>query len=195
MLIDLNQHLADLPKRRIVHVGGNVGEEGPLYRSWGSQVIWLEPRPGAAEAIRQRYPDDMVVQAAAGAGCGVVDMHLASNGQSSSLLAPHKHLDEHPEVRFCGTQQVAMVQLDLIVTRADGLVADVQGYEDRVLLGARGLLKSLSWVYLEVNRAELYRECARIETLDELLAGFDRVVTHWEPGHDWGDALWVRRRA
>jgi len=193
MLIDPTAYLAGLPRRRIVHVGGNVGEEGTLYHSWGSQVIWWEPRPDAAAEIRSRYADDLVVEAAAGNGIGITELHLASNGQSSSLLAPVTHLQEHPEVTFAGRLRVAVMPLDLVVSWADGLVCDVQGYEDRVLVGAQRLLSTLSWVYLEVNRAELYRDCAQIATLDALLGDFDRVATHWEPGHDWGDALWVRK--
>lgn len=193
MLIDVRPYLAGRPKARIVHVGGNVGEEGRLYQEWGSQVIWWEPRPDAAAEIRSRYADDLVVEAAAGNSLGVFDMHLASNGQSSSLLEPVTHLREHPEVTFAGRVRVAVMPLDLVVHRADGLVCDVQGYEDRVLVGAQRLLGTLSWVYLEVNRGELYRDCAQIQTLDALLGDFDRVATYWEPGHDWGDALWLRR--
>jgi FkbM family methyltransferase len=192
MLIDLREHLRDLPKHRIVHVGGNVGEEGGLYQEWGSQVIWFEPRHDAAEQIRHRYAEDLVVEAAAGNTFGWHDLHLASNGQSSSLLEPETHLREHPEVRFHGRQRVAVVPLDVVIHRADGLVADVQGYEDRVLVGAQRLISTLSWVYLEVNRAELYRDCARIEALDALLGDFERVATCWSD-HNWGDALWVRR--
>lgn len=193
MLIDPRPYLVGRPKGRIVHVGGNVGEEGRLYQEWGSQVIWWEPRPEAAAEIRSRYADDLVVEAAAGCTVGLMTLNLASNGQSSSLLAPATHLQEHPEVTFTRCMQVVVVPIDMIVHRADGLVCDVQGYEDRVLVGANRLLGSLSWVYLEVNKGELYRDCARIETLDALLGDFERVATHWEPGHDWGDALWVRR--
>lgn len=193
MLIDPNQYLGPLPRRRIVHVGGNVGEEGPLYRSWGSEVIWWEPRPEAADYLRRRYPDDIVVQAAAGEAVTIADLYLASNGQSSSLLEPANHLREHPEVTFKGLERVLIMPLDVIVQKADGLVADVQGYEDRVLAGASKLLDTLTWVYLEVNRADVYCECARIEQLDDMLKAFTRVATQWEPGHDWGDAIWIRR--
>jgi FkbM family methyltransferase len=192
MLINPDQYLGSLPRRRIVHVGGNVGEEGPLYRSWGSQVIWFEPRTEAAQYVRRRYPEDIVVQAAAGETVTIADLHLASNGQSSSLLEPANHLHEHPEVTFTGLERVLVMPLDLVVQVADGLVADVQGYEDRVLAGASNLLDTLSWVYLEVNRADVYRQCARIEQLDAMLPAFTRVATQWEPGHDWGDAIWIR---
>jgi hypothetical protein len=46
----------------------------------------------------------------------------------------------------------------------------------------------------EVNRAELYKGCARIEDLDMFLSqyGFERVETTWDGG-TWGDAFYVKR--
>lgn len=193
MLLDLGKIVRDrgLPTRRVVHVGGNVGEEGELYSRWGSQVIWFEPRPEAALQIRAKYPQHMVVEAAAGAAVGYVGIWLASNGQSSSLLEPESHLDCHPEVTFKRGYEVPVIPVDAVAQETDALVVDAQGYEERVLKGAGKCLEQCSWIYMEVNRGELFRGCPHIERLDEMLHRYRRIKTRWVVGTDWGDALWM----
>lgn len=193
MLIDLAQIVRErrLPVGRVIHVGGNIGEEGELYSSWGSQVIWFEPRADAAMQIRRKYPTHIVVEAAAGATVGFSPIWLASNGQSSSLLRPRAHLELHPEISFERSCEVPVIPVDLVAQESDALVVDAQGYEEYVLEGARKCLGRCQWVYLEVNRAELFKGCPTIERLDELLVRHRRVETRWVLGRNWGDALWV----
>lgn len=191
MLFDPSPLLSGLPRGVVVHVGGGSGEEGQLYRSWGSRVFWVEPRPEGASAIRSRWPGDVVLEAAAGSAGGRGRLLLSSNGVSSSLLEPSGHLIEYPSVSFRGHLEVDVVPLDCVVPFADGLVVDAQGYELEVLRGAVRLLRGLSWVYLEVFREGLYLGCPLVEDLDGFLGGFRRVETSWVGS--WGDALWVRR--
>ena len=51
----------------------------------------------------------------------------------------------------------------------------------------------LDYVISEVNRADVYKNCTRVEQLDELLGSYNlkRVETSWD-GSTWGDALYVR---
>ena len=71
---------------------------------------------------------------------------------------------------------------------------DVQGYELEVFKGATETLRTIDYIFAEVNRAELYKDCASVVELDEFLSnfGFERVETNWE-GITWGDALYVKR--
>jgi hypothetical protein len=70
---------------------------------------------------------------------------------------------------------------------------DVQGYELEVFKGGSEFLNSIDYIMTEVNRAELYKGCARIEELDTFLSeyGFERVETTWDGG-TWGDAFYVK---
>lgn len=195
LLLDLGIMVRDLklPTRRVVHVGGNVGEEGELYSSWESQVIWFEPRPDAALQIRQKYPRHIVVEAAAGSALGYEQIWLASNGQSSSLMKPNVHLDAYPGIAFKRGYDVPVIPVDVIAKETDGLVVDAQGYEESVLDGASNCLERCSWIYLEVNRAELFCGCPNIDRLDEMLSRFWRIETRWVAGMDWGEALWIAK--
>lgn len=197
MLFDLHAALVThhLPARRVVHVGGHRGQEGAVYRQLGSQVTWIEPLPECAAAIQQAYPEHTVVATACGATWGVQPFYVATNEQSSSLLAPKKHLEHYPYIKFAPSRLVPVVPLDAIVQDTDGLVLDVQGAERLVLEGAATLLQRAHWVCAEVNQAELYAQCAQIADLDALLSSFIRVITVWRDGKDWGDAFWVRKPA
>jgi len=169
------------------------GQEGAVYSQWQSRVLWFEPLAVCAAAIQAQYPNDTVITAACGETWGVRPFHVASNEQSSSLLAPKIHLQHYPETVFDSRILVPVVPLDAVITDADGLVMDVQGAEKLVLLGAQRLLQKVQWVYSEVNDAELYTDCAQIGDLDNMLADFVRVITVWRVGKNWGDALWVRK--
>lgn len=193
MIFDPSPFISHLPRAVVAHVGGNFGEERETYRSWGSRVYWWEPRPEAASELRRNCPDDVVVEAAAGESAGRGVMRLSSGGQSSSLLRPTGHLAAYPHISFEGELEVSVLPLDMVVARADGLVVDTQGYEDRVLHGATRLLGGLSWAFIEVYKEDLYEGGARIEDLDSILSGFRRVETVWAGA--WGDALWVREQS
>lgn len=197
MLFDLRAAVEThhLLVRRIVHVGGHRGQEGAVYRKFGSQVTWVEPLPECAAAIQQAYPEHTVVTAACGATWGVQPFYVATNEQSSSLLAPKKHLAHYPNIKFAPSRLVPVVPLDAIVQDTDGLVLDVQGAERLVLEGAPLLVNRAQWVCAEINQAELYDQCAQLTDLDTLLSSFQRVITVWRNGKDWGDALWVRKLA
>jgi hypothetical protein len=66
-----------------------------------------------------------------------------------------------------------------------------------VLKGATEVLRHIEAINVEVNFAELYRDCAQIEDIDDMLksAGFARVATVSIAHPSWGDAFYVRRRS
>ena len=47
----------------------------------------------------------------------------------------------------------------------------------------------------EVNRVDVYKNCAKVDELDEFLKsfGFIRVETTWD-GITWGDALYIKQK-
>lgn len=69
---------------------------------------------------------------------------------------------------------------------------DVQGYELEVLKGGSQTLKTIDYVYTEVNRAEVYKKCAMIEDLTTYLQNFGliKVAEAWHG--DWGDAFYIK---
>lgn len=184
----------------VCHVGAHKGQEITEYLVIGvSSAIFFEPVPENFRILDQvvsKIPNFDAIRIAVGNFDGQIDLNLASNDyQSSSVLEPHLHLREAPQVEFNKVIKVRISTLDRILQGIkvwDLLVIDVQGFELRVLEGAIDTLKSSKYILIEVNRAETYRDCAQVNEIDAFLKihGYRRVLTRW--WSSWGDAFYVR---
>jgi len=185
----------------VLHVGAHLAEECNLYQSAGwSNVTWIEANPDLISDLRKKVEPmgHRVIEAALWHSDNeVLSFSVASNGQSSSLLEFRDHSVLYPEI-------VVDKQLMLKTSRLGTLLKDekppdfcnldIQGAELSALRGFGGMLSGVRAIYTEVNRAELYEGCARINDIDSFLseAGFKRVATRWVLGFGWGDALYLR---
>lgn len=186
----------------ILHVGANVGEEAAVYDEMGiKDVFWVEANSQLIPQLKinaGKY-NHKVMHALAGDVEGLeVELHISNNaGQSSSILELGTHKIAHPEVHYVGSEVMKMIRLDQRSCWGgyDFLNIDVQGAEIKVLKGLGDCLTSFKWVYLEVNKAELYKGCALIGEIDIYLKGFGfkRVETKWAGNTGWGDALYIKR--
>jgi hypothetical protein len=126
-----------------------------------------------------------------------VTFHVANNnGQSSSFLELGTHKQQHPDVSFIKdiamtTKRIDSMELDL--TGIDYLSMDIQGTELMALRGMGDLLRQFKWLYIEVNRAEVYKGCPNVNEVDLFLNGFGfkRVATEW--CGNWGDGFFMKR--
>jgi hypothetical protein len=86
--------LQDLPTakiRGIIHVGAHEAEELDAYEAFGiTQVLWIEANPYKASLLSAKLAGHRQMRlgmfAAAGNDGGVVNLNIANNGQSSSVL-------------------------------------------------------------------------------------------------------------
>jgi len=187
----------------ILHLGADVGQEAEAYhRMWRCPVWWVEARGDAYEQCRRnvaRYRHKVICAALGETAGEKVTMHVASNGQSSSLLPFGTHAVEHPEVTYTGSTEMVTFTVDDLVAqhrvKADFVNLDLQGVELRVLRGALDYLPSARWIYCEVNRAELYEGCDQFTALDDFLSeqGFDLLEMRMYAHTGWGDGIWERR--
>jgi FkbM family methyltransferase len=188
--------------RGIVHVGAHYGQEGAAYASLGvSQLCWIEPQSYAfARLAANAAPGAVLLNCALGERAGTRDLYSSANeGQSSSLLPPKLHLQEHPDVCFTGREQVLvrrLADLPLDFRQFNLLVMDVQGAELEVLKGGESVLHFFDYIIAEVQNIELYENCALLPVLDSWLAnqGFVRDAVEWHTG-SWGDALYIKKAA
>lgn len=194
--------------RGIIHVGAHTGEESTDYKACAiPKVVWVEPWKPAFDTLVSKFQGDSTVTLL---NCAFGDiasdnmpMHVDTTnfGLSSSIMAPKVHLQEYPGIQFNERATVKVRRMDQFAWLRDGsynfLNMDVQGYELKVLQGGPETLKSIDYVYTEVNRAEIYEGCARIEQLDAFLYEFTRAKTFWCEGGErgtWGDALYIRKK-
>lgn len=190
----------NLKIKGVLHIGAHFGQEYNTYEKLGiNNVMFFEPIQSTFNRLKENVGDKAVlVNTALGNMEGEVEMftETINQGQSSSVLQPEYHLVQHPTIQFTGKEKVKMTKLDNFIEEKENynfINVDVQGYELEVFKGGADFLNSIDYIMTEVNRAELYKGCARIEELDEFLGtyGFKRVETTWDGG-TWGDAFYVK---
>ncbi len=176
----------------VIHVGGHVGEEIPLYKKQTNNIHIFEPLEECFTKI------DSTVQkynVALGSKSQKLPFNIASNNQSSSFLTPKTHLTEHKNVIF-NKDNVRLIQINTLdsyeIKDCNFLNLDVQGYELEVLKGATNTLKSIDYIYTEINVKELYENCVQLNELDEFLKDYTRAETKLT-GAGWGEALYIKK--
>ncbi|MBS0312071.1 MAG: FkbM family methyltransferase [Proteobacteria bacterium] len=168
----------------ILDVGANRGQFGRQLRDAGykGRIVSFEPLAAAHEALALASEKDplweVAPQAAIGSENGEIEIHVAGNSESSSVL---NMLDSHaaaaPESVYVGSERVPLRRLDDLAQgylQQDSILfvkIDTQGYEDRVLQGAPNILARAVGLQLELSLVPLY-EGQRLydEMVDELKA-------------------------
>ena len=202
MLLNLDslKEKYDLKIKGVLHIGAHIGQEFQTYERLGiKNVMFFEPLKKTFDRLKENVGDKAIlVNTALGNIEGEVEMftETINEGQSSSVLEPDYHLVQHPTIQFNGKEKVKITKLDNFIDENinyNFINIDVQGYELEVFKGGSEFLNSVDYVMTEVNRAELYKGCAKVEELDQFLNsyGFSRVETTWE-GVTWGDAFYIK---
>lgn len=207
MLMDISTLLPKygVTPRGVIHAGAHDGQEIDEYLRLGFEHgVLFEPQPQLIERLEARLssvPGYRVVGAALGECDGRATLYTetANQGLSASLLKPKDHLVQYPDIQFNGSLEVPVMTLAEYFKTDDlqnynFLNMDVQGAELSVLKGGMPIISALDAIYSEVNRAELYERCARVEQIDTFLLqfGFHRTDTTWF-GNTWGEALYIKR--
>ena len=205
MLLNIHELFAKykMQVHGVIEVGAHWGQEFDAYSLLGvEKFIFIEPCLPAYQVLLNKFSNNPNVKLF---NCACGDMRSTSGmytgptnqGMSNSLLKPKVHLTQHPDVIFNTTEIVNVEKLDdLEFDRIyyNLLNMDCQGFEDRVLIGAKKTLKNINYIYTEVNRLEMYENNAMVEGLDAMLPEFTRVETGWASDyHGWGDALFIRK--
>jgi FkbM family methyltransferase len=195
----INQY--DLKIKGVLHIGAHFGQEYSTYENMGiKNVVFFEPVPETFNRLLENIGDKAIlVNTALGNYNGFVEMNIetANQGQSSSILNPKIHLEQYPHITFNNKIQVSMNKLDDYIENHSNynfINIDVQGYELEVLKGGSEYLKNIDYIMTEVNRDEVYENCAKVDEIDKFLLefGFDRVETNWAGG-TWGDAFYIKK--
>jgi FkbM family methyltransferase len=199
MLLDFNrlrkEHNVDI--KGVIHVGGHIGDELEDYQGIDNLIIF-EPQKhcfdqlyAKAERVGMR---PTLVNKALGNFVGEAEIISDPTGLTGSLLEPGLVVD-YPDIVFSEKFMVDVSTLDEEIGYPhpyNFLNMDVQGYELEVLRGGSQTLKTIDYVYTEVNRAEVYKKCAMIEDLTAYLQNFGliKVAEAWHG--DWGDAFYIK---
>lgn len=189
----------------ILHIGAHNCEELKSYKKYGvknDRIIWIEANPRLVEknkkADRTRIIKNFVC---CETNEGKTKLNIANNGQSSSILELGTHKDSYPSITYNDFVDVNNGRIDTMYERdglpndfANFLNIDIQGAELLALRGMGELIGHFEYVYLEVNREYVYKECALVTEIDDYLSrwNFKRIETEWTDA-GWGDALYMKK--
>jgi len=208
MLLDYNQIKTkyNMNVTGVIHIGGHHGEELDIYIQDPNikAIALFEADPDNFKVLEQKVnsidkQNREIYAIKKGLGPFTCEMTLhretGNKGQSNSVLKPKLHLQQYPGIIFNDSIKIKIDPLDRYECGSvfNLINIDIQGFELEVLRGAKKTLKHIQWIVAEVNRDEVYENCARVEEMDEFLAkyNFKRVETSWA-GITWGDALYVK---
>jgi len=206
MLISVDElhNLWNVRPTGVVHVGAHLAEESSEYErlNW-IPVIWIEAQPALVEELKKKLDPttNSVIEAAVWNKSDVeLKLNVASNSQSTSLLDFGSHEASYPDVTFTESLTVKTKRLDGILSDyvcPNFINLDLQGVELQALEGLGKLIEKFDYIFVEVNKVEVYKQCTLVGSLDTFLdqSGFSRVTTRWVLGRGWGDALYIRKSA
>lgn len=186
----------------VIHIGAHHGQEVISYRQHGiGPIVLIEPCAAAFKILQEKFSTDqqiVLVNYACGAqrGCGHMNVETANKGQSNSLLQPDDHLRQYPDIKFTGREVVEIIPLDELSLHSDRynmINSDCQGFEGEVYKGAKNTLHHIDYIYTEVNKNSVYKDCVLVEDLDNLLSDFKRVETGQWVNDSWSDALYIKK--
>jgi FkbM family methyltransferase len=156
-------------------IGAHVGDRIASFRRLGARVVALEPQPGPARAIRLIHGRDRqvtLIQAAAGEAEGELTLRVNSanptvSTASDAFIRAAEGADGWEGQVWDATVTVPCLTLDQLI-RDHGVPAfakiDVEGFEDRVLMGLSRPIPALSFEFTTIAR-DVARRC-----LDRLAA-------------------------
>ena len=153
----------------VFDVGANTGDFGQLLRESGyrGRIVSFEPLSSVRNQLLKASNRDLLWEiappVALGNENGEIDIHVAGNSVSSSIL---NMLDAHaigaPASRYIRNERVSLRRLDSLAPDYIGsdsitlLKIDTQGYEDRVLQGAAGIMDRIIGLQIELTLVPLY---------------------------------------
>lgn len=153
----------------ILDVGANIGQFASDIRRGGyaGNIVSFEPLSDAhAELLKSSEGDslwDVCPRCALGAHEGDLEINIASNSYSSSILPMLElHRSAAPGSAYQGKEAVPIKTLDTVAgqylkeTHAAFLKIDTQGFEWQVLDGARNTLPHIKGILVELSLVPLY---------------------------------------
>jgi FkbM family methyltransferase len=184
----------------VFDVGANIGQFALSLRKAGyrGRIVSFEPLADAWEKLQEASKGDdlweIAPRGALGGEDGEIELHIAGNSQSSSMLNMlDTHLKYVPGSNYIGSERVPLRQLDtagMSYLRPDSVLfikADVQGFEDQVLKGAGKLLKKAVGMHLELTLIPLYEDQP---SYDEIIIGLKSLgFNMWDFKPEYFDPL------
>ena len=188
----------------VFHIGAHECEERADYNAANvsdDRIIWIEGNKTICNNVKSKSSNIRIYnEIISDKDNDKFEFIVTNNGQSSSILELDLHKQYHPHVHEVCRYTVNTKTVDTFVAEnkidmsgINFLNIDIQGAELLALKGMINNLKHIDYLYLEVNEASIYKDCALIGDIDVFLKqfGYTRVMTYMTE-YKWGDAFYMR---
>jgi FkbM family methyltransferase len=177
----------------VLDVGANLGQFARWIRSIGyrGRIVSFEPLTGAHCKLREIAAQDsqwtVAPRMALGSTSGEIEIHVAGNSASSSVLPMlRRHKEAAPNSTYVDAERVPLNRLDDVCQVSRDLLpllkVDVQGYERSVLDGASQVLESCQAIIIELSLVPLYEGQSLAVELWEFLDRLGFQACYFNPG-------------
>lgn len=204
MLINFNEIFKyNIIPRGVIHLGMHLAEEYEIYRNADvKKIVFIEGNPKLVETCHIKNDDDcLIINATISDKEELVELNIANNGHSSSILKLHEHSRIYPHIEYIDKIAVKTQTLDTIcnifelnLNLFNILNLDIQGHE---LAAMKGFSRwnNIDAVFTEVNYIEMYKNCSLKIDIDNFMnkIGFT-CVQEADTGCGWGDALYIKNK-
>jgi FkbM family methyltransferase len=180
----------------ILDVGANSGHYATELRAHGytGRIVSFEPLESVYAELTAAAGGDLrwrvAPRMALGEAEGKIDIHVAGNSFSSSILEMlPKHEQAAPGSAIVGSESVPLRRLDRVASdymtgaKSVLLKIDTQGYEDRVLKGATGVLDKVRAIQAELSLVPLYSGQPLFDEMREKIETMGFVLFAIFPGY------------
>ncbi len=158
-------------------IGANRGHVTRALRECGARVISVEPQENLANALVQRYINDVAVSVectAVGVAEGFESFYQGSNHTVSSLsldwIQAAKEEGRLPGVTWSEPMQVPVVTIQSLIARHGRphfIKVDVEGYEDKVLCGLKQAPQHIEFEATRCNSDVALSVVKHLNTLEQ----------------------------
>ncbi|HEY0908361.1 MAG TPA: FkbM family methyltransferase [Candidatus Paceibacterota bacterium] len=208
----LDTTIRPLNIRTIIDIGANTGHYAKEMRALfpDAAIYSFEPLKDCFKSLEASLPNDAKFKAfntALGDTKGSTTIERSSFHPSSSLLVMsdlHKKL--YPKSKDSTKETISIERLDDVLKDANlepgiFIKMDVQGFEDKVILGGKETVKKASAVVIETSYVALYEKQPLFDDIYKLMTGlgfayYGDMARHYSKDTDkliYEDSLFVRK--
>lgn len=180
----------------VLDVGANIGQYARRLRQGGysGRIVSFEPLSAAHAALSRTAADDPLWTVAPRLALGDSDrpvrLNISAESDMSSVLDFTREMaDLLDSSAYVGSEVASQARLEAVFAKHAGpddrvlLKIDTQGYERRVIEGARGVLKRIALVQLELSIVPVYRDETPWLEMVHLLEGLGYEPVLFLPGY------------
>lgn len=154
----------------VLDIGANTGQYGRQLRSeigYAKKIISFEPLSTAFEVLKANAKPDpnwQVFNFALGDAEEYKEINISGNSFSSSMLDMlPSHIESAPQSKYIGKETITVKKLDSVfsdICKPSANVymkIDTQGFESKVLKGAKRSLPQIGTMQMELSLVPLYK--------------------------------------